>query len=382
MTERTPIEVFPPGEFVREELEERGWTQDVLADVLGLSHRLVNEIIKGKRRITPETARALGEAFGTGPVVWMNLQSTYSLSKVMRTDDAVRRRSRLHGEYPLKAMIKRGWIEASSSIEVLEERILRFFEMQSLDDELTAFPHAARKSTSYYEDVTVSQCAWLQRVRVLAKDVSAAPYSKEGFQGALTHLHALLGDVAETCHVPKVLSEAGVRLVLIEQLPGTRIDGAAFWLDAKSPVIALSLRFDRVDGFWHTLLHDAMHILHGDVEPNSKPIIDIDLISESAVAADDRPAAERLADKAAADFLVPEDRLTDFIARVRPLYSKKKIRGFAASLGVHPGIVVGQLQHRGEIPFSHSRDMLEGVRKVICEAALTDGWGYRPPLVQ
>ena len=379
MTERTPIEVFPPGEFIREELEERGWTQEVLAEVLGLSHRLVNEVVKGKRRITPETARALGEAFGTGPVVWMNLQSTYSLSKVMRTDDAVKRRSKLYGDYPLKDMIKRNWIEASSSIEVLEERVLKFFEMQSLDDEPTAFPHAARKSTSY-EDVTPSLCAWLRRSRELAEAVSAAPYSKSGFRDGLAHLRTLLVDVEETRHVPRVLAEAGVRLVLVEQLPGTRIDGAAFWLDAKSPVIALSLRFDRVDGFWHTLLHDAMHILHGDVKPNTRPIIDVDLIGESAISDVDRPPAELRADRDAANFLVPEDQLADFIARVRPLYSKKKIRGFAASLGVHPGIVVGQLQHRGEIPFSHSRDMLQRVRETICEVALTDGWGYRPQL--
>ncbi len=379
MTERTPIEVFPPGEFIREELEERGWTQEVLAEVLGLSHRLVNEVVKGKRRITPETARALGEAFGTGPVVWMNLQNTYSLSKLLRTDDAVKRRSKLYGDYPLKDMIKRNWIEASSSIEVLEERVLKFFEMQSLDDEPTAFPHAARKSTSY-EDVTLSLCAWLRRSRELAEAVSAAPYSKSGFRDGLAHLRTLLVDVEETRHVPRVLAEAGVRLVLVEQLPGTRIDGAAFWLDAKSPVIALSLRFDRVDGFWHTLLHDAMHILHGDVKPNTRPIIDVDLIGESAISDVDRPPAEQRADRDAANFLVPEDQLADFIARVRPLYSKKKIREFAASLGVHPGIVVGQLQHRGEIPFSHSRDMLQRVRETICEVALTDGWGYRPQL--
>ena len=59
---------------------------------------------------------------------------------------------------------------------------------------------------------------------------------------------------------------------------------------------------------------------------------------------------------------------------MRPLYSKERIRGFAARLRVHPGIVVGQLAHRGQIGFGHSREMLEKVRHIVVEAALVDGW--------
>ena len=83
---------------------------------------------------------------------------------------------------------------------------------------------------------------------------------------------------------------------------------------------------------------------------------------------------------AAASLLVDTAALNDFIARVSPLYSKERIRGFAARIGVHPGIVVGQLQHRGVasggIPWSHSRDMLVPIRQHVAGAALTDGWGH------
>lgn len=77
---------------------------------------------------------------------------------------------------------------------------------------------------------------------------------------------------------------------------------------------------------------------------------------EGATGASKTSEVEQRADREAAEFLVPQAQLTNFIARVRPLYSKRKIRGSAATVGVHPGIVVGQLQHRGEIPFAHSRD--------------------------
>jgi len=69
----------------------------------------------------------------------------------------------------------------------------------------------------------------------------------------------------------------------------------------------------------------------------------------------------------------------DFIARVRPLYSKKRIIGFANRINVHPGIVVGQLQHRDEIKYSQNREMLVKVRETLASAALTDGWGYSLP---
>lgn len=379
MTERRPIEVFPPGDFIREEIGERGWTQEVLAEILGISLRRVNEVIKGKRRVTPETARALGKAFGTSAEFWMNLESTYRLWLTEDADEAVERRSRLYDEYPLKAMMRRGWIKESSDVAALEKSVLRFFNISEVGETPATFAHAARKSTSY-RGLTREQRAWLLRAWILAPSVPARNYTKTRLRESLVHLRRLLPDVSRLSEVPAALADGGVRLVLVEQLPGTRIDGAAFWLNAKSPVVALSLRFNRVDGFWHTLIHDLMHIINGDVTPGNEPRLDIGLLGEHVAGDEERPPAEARADSDAANFLIPKDQLDSFIKRVRPYYSKKKIVAFAETLGVHPGIVVGQLQHRGEIPFAHSRDMLEKVCEAICDATVTDGWGYSPQL--
>jgi HTH-type transcriptional regulator/antitoxin HigA len=377
MNERIPIEVFPPGDFIREELEERGWTQEVLSDVLGTSLRLVNEIITGKRAISPETARGLGEAFDTGAQVWMNLEGAYRLSLVRARGDAIARRARLYSKAPVKEMLKRHWIEPSDSIEVLEERVLKFLGIRNLDEELAAVPHAARKSTPY-NTVTAAQCVWLLRARALAKAVHAEPYTETRFRNGLVKLRGLLHSIEEIRHVPRVLADAGVRLLIVEPLAQTRIDGAAFWLDAKSPVLVLSLRYDRVDGFWYTLFHDLMHILNKDVKYDDPPIVDSDLVGERSIPTTEKPAIEQRADKDAAEALVPKAKLDDFIARIGPLYSKRSIVGFATVIGVHPGIVVGQLHHRDEIPYSHNREMLEKVREIVCGAALTDGWGHMP----
>ena len=95
MSGRVPAEVFPPGEFIRDELEARGWTQKDLAEILGRPFRLVNEVLSGKRAITPLTALGLGEAFGTDPRLWMNLESAYRLSLVKLDDSGIAKRAKL-----------------------------------------------------------------------------------------------------------------------------------------------------------------------------------------------------------------------------------------------------------------------------------------------
>ena len=84
-------QVFPPGEILREELETRGWSQTDLAEILGRPAKLVNEIIAGKRTITPETAQGLADALGTSAALWLNLESQFQLSKAKKPDAAVAR---------------------------------------------------------------------------------------------------------------------------------------------------------------------------------------------------------------------------------------------------------------------------------------------------
>jgi HTH-type transcriptional regulator / antitoxin HigA len=75
-------EVFPPGEFIRDELEVRGWSQRDLAQIIERPLQVVNQIINGKKSVTPQTAVELAAAFGTSPDVWLNLEITYQLAQV------------------------------------------------------------------------------------------------------------------------------------------------------------------------------------------------------------------------------------------------------------------------------------------------------------
>ena len=375
MPEQINAEAFTPGEYIQEELEERGWTQLDLAEILGRPPQAVNEIINGKKSITPETAIGLAGAFGTSAQLWMNLEAAYQLSKVGPDVGAVSKRARLYEIAPISQMQRRGWIESSSNIEVLEAQVLRFFGAKSLEESLS-FAHAARKSTDYSK-VTPSQLTWLYRAERLARVVDVTGrFSDDSFRLALSQISRLKSDAQEIRHLPKILAKSGIRFLVIEHLPSTKIDGMCFWLDAESPVIVISLRYDRIDWFWHTFMHEMYHVKNRDgVEETT---LDTQLVGSDAQPFDQKPENEKRADSFAAGFVVDQAKLKDFIRRVHPLYSRTRIVGFANQQGVHPGIVVGQLQHLGKINYSHSRGLLESVKEIITSSSLTDGWGHLP----
>ena len=373
MSDRVPAEVFPPGEFLREELEERGWSQVDLAEILGRGPQSISDIILGKRGITPDTAKGLALAFDTSAEYWLNLESSYRLSQV-KEDDNVSRRARLYTVAPMKEMMRRSWIEPSDSLDVLEQGVLDFFECTSVDEGMRFWPYAARKSTPY-QIVMPSQVAWLFRAKQMAQTMSVDAFSRENFNAVLGELHTLLQNEMDTRHVPRVLADAGIRFLIVEALPQTRIDGACFWLDSKSPVVVLSLRYDRVDYFWHTVMHELCHVRNEDGLKNYNDPLDTDIVGTQVISMTERPDFEKEADRFAVENLIPQEELQDFIARVSPLYSKIRLRGFADLRNIHPGIVVGQLQHNGEISYSANREMLVKVRDIISEHALTDGWG-------
>jgi HTH-type transcriptional regulator/antitoxin HigA len=92
MNNRRVAEVFPPGEFILEELDARGWTQVDLAEIIGRDTVQINRIIQGKQAITPDTAKQLAEVFSTSPELWMNLESSYRLSLVRKGNEAINTR--------------------------------------------------------------------------------------------------------------------------------------------------------------------------------------------------------------------------------------------------------------------------------------------------
>ena len=175
-------------------------------------------------------------------------------------------------------------------------------------------------------------------------------------------------------HVPRLLENAGVRFVIVEALPKSAIDGVCFWLGPNKPVIGMSMRFDRIDNFWFVLRHECAHVLHG--HGKSEVILDCDLgdMDEASMINDE----ERIANREAADFCVPEKKMNSFYLRKNPYFSEKEVVAFSMRVGVHPGLVVGQIQRRmGRYDFL--RKHLVKVRETLADSMMMDGWGDLVP---
>lgn len=371
MTDRTPAEVFPPGEFLRDELEARNWTQTEFAEIIERPTRLVNEVIAGKRGISPDTAGEFAAALGTSAQFWMNLETTYQLSKTSPASERISRAARLRENFPVREMIKRGWIEASENYEVVEQRILDFFNLGSVE-EAVEFPHAARRIRD--KEISGIQRAWLFRVRQLASALTVSSYSTKSLRAALVDLEALMIEPEEIRHVPMILADVGVRLVIAEPVPGSEIEGVCFWVnDNEAPVIGLTLRFGRIDNFWFNIRHEIEHVLNGDGK--SGYIIDD---TETLSNLEDQPEDERLANKAAENFCVPTQQMTDFINRLDPMYSTNNFLGFSMLMQRHPGIVSGQLQKKTG-RWDLFRKYQVDIRQIIVQSTLTDGYGQSTP---
>lgn len=374
MTDLVPAVVFPPGEYIKEALEARGWTREEFAEIIGRTAKFVGELIHGDKAITPRTAKELAAALGTSAMLWLNLDAAYRLHHSQEpVPIRITRQARLRERFAVREMVKRRWIEASDDPEVLEAQVLRFFDISHIDEE-PRLAHAARK-IGYPADISGPQRAWLFRVKQIADAMVVPEYSERALREAMPVLASLRDDPESIRHVPHILSQCGVRFVIVEHVPSSKIDGVCFWLnDKKSPVVGMSLRLDRIDNFWFVLRHECEHVLrkHG----RDEAIVDRDVASpDSTQSVRDE---EIIANTAAGDFCVPKAEMEDFMMRHRPPYSEEKVVKFARSMQVHPGLVVGQLQNILK-DFRLFKKFQISVRPLVAPYSVTDGYGQVVP---
>lgn len=374
------------GQLIEKLLAERDWTQDFLAFWLDVSESTVSKMVSGARPINAETALALGEIFAVDPVRFLRLQQSYDLAKARITapsDPNKSTKANLFGTLPVSAMIKRNWLENVANIKDIkgvERELKRFFEVAELGD-IEILPHSARKTmvvgASNEALARDAQLAWIYRVKKLADGMLVGPYSQISVRRAIKQLQPLMKSVDGIRKVPRVLSEAGIRFVIVETIGPAKIDGVCLWLDDHSPVIGMTLRFDRIDNFWFVLRHEIEHVekLHG----REAVQLDAELEGQKTSTGQDVPEEERLANYAAANFGFTQEYLQMFISRKSPYFREVDIEGFAQTVGVHTGIVVGRLQHATK-RYDFHRQHLVSIRAAILQSAVVDGWGHYAPV--
>ncbi len=366
-----------PGQLIAELLSERGWSNRVLSMVLGVSEPIVSKMVGDKRPVDAAMALFLEEVFGVPAERFVALQSQYDLAKARleaRPDPKRSTRAAIYGNLPVAEMIKRGWIQVEDTRDhnAVESALCRFFKVNRIED-TSVFSFAAKK-TDVGTGATPAQLAWLHRVKTIASEMLIGSYSPRNLELAISKIAALRGYPEHMERVPRILAEAGIRYVVVEGLPGGKIDGVCFWLNDETPVIGMSLRFDRIDNFLFVLRHELEHVRRRD--GLKKPVIDVDVGRDPDNELEEQ---ERIANVAAREFCVPKKDMDAFIARKAPYFLENDLIGFARALRVHPGIVAGQLQFRIQ-KFTLFRNHLVSIRNFVLPAAEVDGWGNVHPI--
>ncbi len=368
-----------PSQLIDALLKERGWTNRVLAIVLGMDETAVSRIVNGRRAVDAELAVILEEAFSVPAEHFLELQQSYDLAqaRLSAKHDPVREsRAHLFGKLPVAEMIKRGWINARDVKDpMVQPELVRFFGVERIE-EIEILPHAAKR-TEVNMDASPVQLAWLYRVKKIASEMLVARYDTYGATRSLAKLKPLLVAPEEARKVPRILAEHGIRFLIVESLPSAKIDGVCFWLNETSPVIALSMRFDRIDNFWFVLRHELEHVARG--HGLLKIMLDSELEGENAGTGSNVAEEERVANAAAAEFCVPKKMMDAFVARKAPIFSEKDILAFAKMINVHPGLIAGQLRYlTGR--YDRFVNHLSKIRSIVTRNAITDGWGDVAPL--
>ena len=204
-----------------------------------------------------------------------------------------------------------------------------------------------------------AKIAWVCRVKQLAEAQPVQAYSPDRQSEFTLKLLAFTNHETDVAKVPGLCLEYGVHFLYVPNLPKSYLDGAALWVEGH-PVIAVSVRYDRLDYFWFTVLHELAHIFDQTDEVHLDQLFNQ---AEPEVQQDEVQASQL-----AVQWLVPQEELKGFIEWNHPRYSRLEVTKFAEKQNRHPGIIVGQLMYRGEMKFSNLREYLVKVRPYL------EGW--------
>jgi HTH-type transcriptional regulator/antitoxin HigA len=348
-----PDVVSAPGETLLDLLEEREISQKELALRMGRPLKTINEIIKGKASITPETALQLEKALGAPASFWIQREAHFR-EYLARVEEELTAKQWLPWIelLPLKELFAAGVLPkvrlSAESKTRLVPVALRFFGVASPDEweSLYARPQVSYRRTLEGQSDTAAISAWLRMGELEAQKTCCADYNRKRFEQTLREIRSMTIESPEVFQprMHELCAQAGVVLAFVPAIPKSHVSGVARWLKPNKALIQLSLYGKTNDRFWFTFFHEAGHILKHD-----KKDVFLDEFSGKLI----KSQQEHEANSFAASCLIPPK----CIEELSYLRTKQAVADFAARIGIHTGIVVGRLQHEGIIPRDWMNDL-------------------------
>lgn len=340
-----PDWISPPGDTILDLLEERDWSQADFAKRMGQSTKHISQIITGKAPITLDTALKLERVLSGPARFWMNREAQYRENLIrIQEFEKLEEWTGWIDELPVKNLMDSNLIEAIRLTEKNKPKIvnnmLRFFGVASPEEWSVHYKGMAvafRSARKEHDIGAVS--AWLRLGEIETEKISVPKYDETKFKKNLDQIRNLtLKDPQEFVpEMHELCKMAGVSLILVPAIPRAHVSGAARWLNPHKPVIQMSLYGKTNDRFWFTFFHESAHILKHDKK---------DVFLDNVLNLNQGYSSEEIeANTWASKFLIP----SKFEKYLRKLTSKKDVIEFASRVGIHPGIIVGRLQHDGLI---------------------------------
>jgi HTH-type transcriptional regulator/antitoxin HigA len=306
-------------------MEQENLKASDLAPYIG-SRSKVSEILSRKRPLTLSMIRSLEAGLGIPAKVLLQESDDFRSSEEISWN-----------RFPIKEMQKRGYFgNAASKTKDLKAAVEEFFRPVQLQ---THFVGMLRK-TSYRSARPMDRyalVAWTARVIKRAKEIEGVANFKEGTVDLDLMQRVVQLSIHENGPIlaHDFLKKYGIVLVIEPHLPQTYLDGATFREDGQKPIIGLTIRMDRLDNFWFTLMHELAHIaLHSNQNCN--------FFYDDLDNPDTKNKQEQEADALASEALVPRSKWENSPARLIP--SPIAAESLARELGVHIAIVAGKIR--------------------------------------
>ncbi len=320
-----------PVEAIKFRMEQAGLTQRDLVPLIG-SRAKVSEVLSGKRELTMSMARALHEHLGIPADALLKKQgATFGPAP---TPEELQR-------FPWREIASRIWVKKPPNFRDYAEDMYHQLVKRVRGDDVMSFALLRENGHRRMNAKTNHYALWAWCLRVLGNASESAPlYDYE--PGVVDD--AFMRDVAKlstTAGGPlkarEYLSKHGISLVVEKHLKNTYLDGAVLLLGEERPVIGLTLRYDRIDNFWFTLMHELAHVsLHLGSNGGSKAFFDdMDLMETGRM--------EDEADKAAEDALIPPEVWESSPASERP--TPMAVYELSQRAEVHMAVVAGRVRY-------------------------------------
>jgi plasmid maintenance system antidote protein VapI len=341
----SPDWTSPPGDTITDILEERDLSREDFADSLGESLEFTLELLEGRTSITSALAQQLSEILGASESFWLNREAQFrrrvtDLERELDLDTLATKT--WLGEIPVKDMMRFGWVPEAASPSERAVACLRFFGVPSVEawrERCKEFVQRATFRTSRtFESDPGAVAAWIRQGELRSASIACGRWNPEAVRAALPELRSLTREKdleAAVGQLKKTCAECGIAVAIVRGPAKCRASGAARILARGRRLVILSFRHLSDDHVWFTFFHELGHLLlHGE----KGMFID----GEDSVSTKEEEEANTFA----ATTLIPREH---HAAMLRLPANGRTVMRFAREVGVSPGIVVGQLQHRGRI---------------------------------